>query len=83
MSQNDALAFINAAGQPGPLHDRVSALRGRGVLDQLCKMGEEMGLKFTPDEYRDAVITLADGELSDEALDEVLRETGLKPQNPA
>ena len=83
MSLNDALAFINAAGQPGELQNRVAALRGRGILDQLCGMGEEMGLQFTPEEYRDAVVSLAEGELSDEALDEVLRETGLKPQNPA
>lgn len=81
MSLNDALAFIHAAGQAGELRDRVAALRGRGVLDQLCQMGEARGLQFTPDEYREAVVSLADGELSDEALDEVLRETGLKPES--
>lgn len=78
MSRSDALAFIAAVGQSPELQARIDALRGRSVLDQLAVMGRELGYEFTAGEYREAVVSMADGELSDESLDEVLRETGLK-----
>lgn len=78
MSRSDALAFIAAVGQSPEFQARINTLRGRGVLDQLVEMGRELGYEFTVDEYREAVVAMADGELSDESLDEVLRETGLK-----
>ena len=78
MSSSDALAFIAAVGQSPDLQTRINGMRGRDVLDQLVLLGAEAGLTFTVDEYREAVVIMADGELSDAALDEVLRETGLK-----
>lgn len=78
MSSSDALAFIAAVGQSPDLQTQINGMRGRDVLDQLVLLGAEQGLAFTVDEYREAVVTMADGELSEAALDEVLRETGLK-----
>lgn len=78
MPDSDALAFIDAVGQSPELQERLNRMRGRDVLDQLVDVGRELGYQFTVDEYRAAVVTLAEGELSDESLDEVLRETGLK-----
>jgi len=78
MPVTDALAFIAAVGQSPELQERLNGMRGRDVLDQLVEVGRELGCEFTADEYREAVVSLAEGELSDESLDEVLRETGLK-----
>lgn len=78
MSSSNALAFIAAVGNSPELQIRINALRGRSVLEQLVEIGEELGHSFTVEDYREAVVSLADGELSEESLDEVLRETGLK-----
>lgn len=78
MPNADALSFIAAVGQSPELQHQINQLRGRQVLEQLVEIGRERGFLFTVGEYRDAVVTLAEGELSDESLDEVLRETGLK-----
>ena len=78
MSNSDALSFITAVGESPELQGQIDLLRGRQVLEQLVEIGRERGFHFTVDEYRDAVVSLAEGELSDESLDEVLRETGLK-----
>lgn len=78
MSNSDALSFIAAVGESPELQEQINQLRGRHVLEQLVEIGKEQGFHFTVDEYRDAVVSLAQGELSDESLDEVLRETGLK-----
>lgn len=78
MPDSDALAFIAAVGQSPELQERLNRMRGRDVLDQLVEVGREIGYQFSAEEYREAVVALAEGELSDESLDEVLRETGLK-----
>jgi predicted ribosomally synthesized peptide with nif11-like leader len=75
---SDALAFIAKVGQSPELQDRLSRMRGRDALDQLVDVGREIGYQFSVEEYREAVVSLAEGELSDESLDQVLRETGLK-----
>jgi len=82
MSIEDALTFIDAAGQPGELQTRVGALRGAGSLDRLRALGEEVGLSFTIEEYREAVVKLAEGELSDAELEGVLRDSGLPNRLP-
>lgn len=78
MSSSDALAFIAAVGKSPELQTQINGLRGRDVLDQLVLLGAAQGMTFTVEEYREAVVIMADGELSEAALDEVLRETGLK-----
>lgn len=78
MPRSDALAFIAAVGKSPELQARLGRMRGREALEQLVEVGKEVGYVFTVEEYREAVVSLAEGELSDESLDEVLRETGLK-----
>jgi GTPase len=78
LSSSDALAFIAAVGKSPELQTQINGLRGRDVLDQLVLLGAAQGMTFTVEEYREAVVIMADGELSEAALDEVLRETGLK-----
>jgi predicted ribosomally synthesized peptide with nif11-like leader len=78
MSIPDALSFITAVGESVALQEQLNQLRGRQVLEQIVEIGRERGFDFSVDEYRDAVVSMAAGELSDESLDEVLRETGLK-----
>ncbi len=78
MSEADATQFIRKIGASPDLQNTVNALQGKGVLSRLVALGAEHGLEFTEEEYRAAVVTLADGALSDEALDEVLREAGFK-----
>lgn len=78
MSEADATQFIRKIGTSPELQNSVNALQGKGVLSRLVAMGTEHGYDFTEEEYRAAVVALADGALSDEALDEVLREAGFK-----
>lgn len=78
MSQEDAARFIAAVGDTPALQAEIDTYKGAGVLKRLADLGAAHGYQFTEDEYRAAVVSLADGDLSDEALDEVLRETGLK-----
>jgi len=78
MSQEDATRFIASVEKSPELQEEISSLTGAGVLKRLAALAAERGYHFNEDEYRAAVVALADGALSDEALDEVLRETGLK-----
>lgn len=78
MSREDAIAFIKRVGQSAALREEVERYSGRGVLERLTALGAEHGFEFTAEEYRAAVVELADGALSEASLDEVLRESGLK-----
>jgi len=78
VSKAQANAFINHVGHSPDLQAAVSALTGHGVLAKLVEMGAHNGFAFTEDDYRAAVVDLAEGALSDEALDEVLRDAGFK-----
>ena len=78
MSMEEALKFIAQVGKSAELQEAVNALQGKGVLGKLAELGEQHGFSFTEDEYRAAVVELADGALSDEALDEVLRDAGFE-----
>lgn len=78
MSEVDATQFIKKIGSSPELQEAVNAFQGAGVLRRMVTLGAEHGFEFTEEDYRAAVVTLADGALSDEALDEVLREAGFK-----
>ncbi len=78
MSEANATQFIKKIGTSPELQEAVNALQGAGVLRRMVTLGAEHGFEFTEEDYRAAVVTLADGALSDEALDEVLREAGFK-----
>ena len=77
MSQCNAALFIGRIGESPALQEAVSEFQGKGGLVRMVALGAECGLDFTEEDYRAAVVELADGALSDESLDEVLREVGL------
>lgn len=78
MSEDVAIAFIAHVEKTPDLQVAIEGLRGPGVLKQLVALAAAQGYTFTEEEYRLAVVQLADGALSEESLDEVLRESGLK-----
>lgn len=78
MSVDQAMAFIALVGESPGLQAEINGYSGKGIFARLIALGARHGFHFSEDQYREAVVALADGELSDEALDEVLRDTGLK-----
>lgn len=78
MSEQEATKFIEFVGRSPDLQAELEALSGAGVMRRLVELGEKHGFRFSEEDYRQAVVALADGELSEEALEEVLREAGLK-----
>ena len=78
MSQAEAEQFIGQIGASEALQGEVALLQGKGALSKLVRLGADHGLTFTEEEYRAAVVAMTDGALSDESLDELLREAGFK-----
>lgn len=80
MPVDDALKFINHVGHSPELRKRVEALKGVHAIRDMAVLAGQEGFRFTEEEYRAAVMVLAEGELSEESLNEVLRELGVEPQ---
>jgi hypothetical protein len=79
MSLDAAMAFIDEIGKSSELQNIVNALQGKGVLARMVELGAKHGFVFSEADYRAAVVEMADGALSDEALDDTLREAGFDP----
>ncbi len=82
MAVDNALAFIRLAETDRVLRQEIVALKGRTAIDGLVILGAQRGLVFTVEEYRAAVMAMADGELDEAALMAVLEEVGLGKNNP-
>ncbi len=82
MSVESALAFLKLAERERTLREEMRALKGRAAIDGLAALGARRGLDFTAEEYRAAVVALANGELDEAALAAVLEEIGLGKDNP-
>jgi predicted ribosomally synthesized peptide with nif11-like leader len=78
MSVEDALSFLRNAEDDFALQKQLMRLRGRTALDDLIAIAAERGYRFTVEEYREAIVAVSDGELSEESLKEVRREMGLE-----
>lgn len=76
MSMENAREFIRTVGESPALQERLAALTGRDAVTGLCAIAAELGFQFNPEEYREAVVEEADGGLSEEAIDEAVREWG-------
>lgn len=74
MSIENALAFLSETQQNAILRARVAGLKGPGALSRLVTVATESGFFFTEDDYRRAVVELAQGELSDASLDRVIQD---------
>ena len=80
MSVERALAFLEHVQGDEALQMEIAALRGAQALDQLREIADAAGYVFSEADYRAAVVECAAGELSEEALDEVIDELGMKKQ---
>lgn len=74
MSIETALKFMECARCDAKIQKQVLALRGAQALQDMVAIAAAHGFEFTEEDYRAAVVASADGELSDEALDELARE---------
>lgn len=77
MSVDNALKFLALTRRCPELRRRLSEFSGRGALAGLVAVAGERGLAFTEEEYRQAVVRSAAGELDTDALNGVLDEMGL------
>ena len=82
MSREHALAFLALAERDAALREEILLLKGPGAIEGLAKIGAARGLVFSAEEYRQAVVAMANGELDDAALMTVLEEVGLAKGNP-
>jgi hypothetical protein len=71
--------FLRDIPMTPALEERVRALEPRAGLTPLLALARREGYDFSEAHYRAAVVDLAEGELSDAALDQVLDE--MFPQN--
>lgn len=74
MGVEQAHAFLDAVEMDQPLRERIAELRGAGAIRTLCAIAAEAGFVFTEEDYRAAVVARSSGELSDESLEELMRE---------
>jgi predicted ribosomally synthesized peptide with nif11-like leader len=79
MSVENAIAFLGETEKNAALRKRVAELKGQGSLKRMAELAAGAGFYFTEDEYRMAVIELAQGELSDESLNSVLKDLKMGP----
>lgn len=80
MSVERALEFLTYVGQRPALQERIAAFKGRTALDEMRGVAAEEGFVFTDADYRAAIVILAEGQLSEEAIREVQRELGVLPE---
>lgn len=74
MSIENALAFLTEAEKNRTLRMQLAGLKGAGTLKRLVIIAAEAGFYFTEDEYRMAVAEAAQGELSEDSLNAVIKE---------
>lgn len=74
MSIENALAFLAEVPRSQTLRTQLKSLRGAGALKSLVEVAAESGFLFTESEYRAAVAELAEGELSEGALNATIDE---------
>lgn len=77
MSTGNALEFIRHTEKDAQLRARLAKLSGKMALEELVEIAAEYGYHFSVEDYRSAIVQLAQGELDEEALKEVQRELGL------
>lgn len=74
MSIENAHAFLKESQQNATIRHQLAGLKGIGTLKRLTEIAATAGFFFTEDEYRAAIVELAEGELSEESLNEVIEE---------
>lgn len=77
MSVENAQVFIDRIRRDEALGERVRALKGAGAMAAAACIGAEIGLEFTEEEYRAAIVLAAEGQLSPASLAETARKLGI------
>ncbi|HNY85310.1 MAG TPA: Nif11-like leader peptide family natural product precursor [Candidatus Hydrogenedentes bacterium] len=77
MSVENALKFLDMTRKSPELRRKLSGFKGREALSGLVALAGERGLAFSEEEYRQAVVKSAAGELDTVSLNGVLDEIGL------
>lgn len=77
MSVDNALKFLALVRRCPELRRRLAEFHGREALTGLVAVAGERGFAFSEEEYRQAVVRSAAGELDTDALNVVLDEMGL------
>jgi hypothetical protein len=77
MSEQTALDFIKHARRSPVLSRRINALKGAGAVRDLVQIAAEEDFCFTEEEYRQAIVTLSNGELSEDSITALSQEMGL------
>lgn len=80
MSVETALRFLEFVATRPELQEQIAAFKGRTAIDSLRALAAGQGYDFSDEEYRAAIVKLAEGELSEEAIREVQRELGVLPE---
>ena len=79
MSEANAHAFLEHVRRRPPLQKCIAALKGRSALRDLVTIAAQEGFEFSEEDYRAAIVTCSQGELSPESLDQLTRDMGMTP----
>lgn len=82
MSIENAHAFLAEVPRNARLRAQVKPLRGAGALARLVEIAGEAGFAFSEAEYRAAVAELAEGQLSDAAINATIDEYKMGRRTP-
>ncbi len=78
MSKENALKFLAYTEANPDVQAAISRLRGENTLDELVAIARQHGFDFSKAEYRDAVVAMSEGALSEEAIEDTARSLGLE-----
>lgn len=80
MSVDTALRFLEFVATQPELQQEIATFKGRTAIESLRALAAGVGFAFSEDDYRAAIVKLAEGELSEEAIRDVQRELGVLPE---
>lgn len=74
MSEQEALRFLKEIPRYPDARRELQKLKGSHAVHDLTVLAETLGYHFSEAEYRSAIVTLSEGELSPESLDALIQE---------
>ena len=77
MSLDSVYAFLDHVKNNNQLQQEIASLRGGDSVVKLLMMAREAGYDFSRDEYHQAILELAEGELSNESIHRTAQAMGM------
>lgn len=77
MSLDTVYAFLDYVKTNNRLQTEIAELRGLDSVDKLLVKARDAGYDFSRDEYLQAIMELAEGELSDDSIRRTAQSMGL------